>query len=600
MENRVTFERFGSYILLERLACGGMAAVYLARPATAAANGRILVVKRILPQIATDPTFLNMFKSETRVCMGFNHPNVVQIFDFGQVDEQPYIAMEYVEGKNLRQLLTHFQKSNQFLPVPVAASIAAQSAAALHHAHTFKNRVTGEALNIIHRDVSPQNILLSYDGNVKVIDFGIAKALVEDPEHTRTATIKGKISYLSPEQIRREPLDPRSDVFSLGAVLWELLTGQKVFALMGRDDFEIMEKIRNCDGIIQAPSKFNPAVPRVLDEIVLKALRCAPTERFPTAEGLQQALREFIIKAHPGFAYKDVAQTMKSAFSAEITAEQASVRGLNERVQQMLLDHERNAHAPEATAMLPVPGSPQGWPTRPIPQNAGTQAPKPAVLPAAPRGSTPPYGILAPAGATAGSNPRLVHQALVHEYTNGGSYAYATDSFGAPGQSILVPVPGGSFAAPAKPGGGLFKLTRQKFLVALLYVLTIYFLKVDREYMFFERFFIPAEVVRMAVTARRAPAATQGLGTAPTPVEASVMLRLNVEPHLGGADNTRVFVNDQFVGSAEHPVPVPVDQKVSLRVERPSFAAYRNEFVLNSGELHGNKVFKLDVKLSKK
>src|SRR5437868_5270421 len=164
MTQQPAFKTFGQYLLLDRLAAGGMAEIYLARPLALRGDGRIVVVKRVLPQVADDPNFINMFRTETRVCVGFNHPNIVQMFDFGQVDRQPYIAMEYVEGRNLQDLISRYIKLGKALPLNVALTIIGRAADALHYAHSFRNRVTGEKICIVHRDVSPQNILVSYDG----------------------------------------------------------------------------------------------------------------------------------------------------------------------------------------------------------------------------------------------------------------------------------------------------------------------------------------------------------------------------------------------------------------------------------------------------
>src|SRR6185295_1682739 len=168
-----------------------------------------------------------------------------------------------------------------------------RAADALHYAHSFRNRVSGEKICIVHRDVSPQNILVSYDGKVKLIDFGIAKPGGERGEQTRMGTIKGKIAYLSPEQVRCEPLDGRSDVFSLGIVLWELLAGKRLFNPAGSNDFQVIQTIANCDKHIKPPSNFNPEIPADLDVIVMKALKASKEERYGSADQFQADLRKF-------------------------------------------------------------------------------------------------------------------------------------------------------------------------------------------------------------------------------------------------------------------------------------------------------------------
>ncbi len=571
-------ETFGNFLLLSKVTSGGMAAIYLARPADTTANGRILIVKRILPQVANDPDFLEMFKSEIRVCMGFNHQNIVQIYDFGQVQHQPYIAMELVEGKNLRELLNQFIKKGKPMPVGVAVSIAAQAAAGLHYAHTFQNRVTGESLKVIHRDVSPQNILVSYDGNVKVIDFGIAKTFIDDVEQTMTGSIKGKVSYLSPEQVKREPLDAYSDVFSLGAVLWELLTGQKLFSLIGRDDMEIMHMIKDCGNVIRPPSKLNPAVPKALDDIVMKALHPSRFERYQTAEELQKDLRNFIVYSLPGFGYQDVAQCMRSTFQDEMKLEREFIKQLNQRGQAFLEDKlGRDKTAVTLTSSAPIAAE--------VPVYRG-------------------------AGATNPEVPQLQQQQQ-QASPNTGS---ATSPSLVPGMSIQAPgllsrLPNSPFVVsvpanmdlsaswtnfPRQERSSIFRPTRLKILVAALYASTVWFLKVDREYFFFERFLLPAEYVRLASMdppARRPasiPAAPQAPG--------EVMLKLNIEGDKPGTP-AQIYVNNQRIDAPLRMLKVPLDQKVALRIERKGAAPYRNEFVLRSSEFKGSTVFKLDVKM---
>src|SRR5271154_6198654 len=168
--------KFGRYFLLDLLAQGGMAEIYRARLASQEGAGRLLVIKRIQAGYGENAEFLSMFKSEIKVTMGFNHPNIVQLYDFGDEGGQPYIAMEYVDGKNLRQFMTRFLELKQRFPIEIAVHIIEQAASGLHYAHAFRDKISGESLSIVHRDISPQNLLLSYEGSVKVIDFGIAKA----------------------------------------------------------------------------------------------------------------------------------------------------------------------------------------------------------------------------------------------------------------------------------------------------------------------------------------------------------------------------------------------------------------------------------------
>jgi serine/threonine protein kinase len=335
-DNIPNFETFGNYVLLKRLATGGMAEVFLARPATHKGNGRVQVIKRILPHVATDELFLKMFQTEIRVCMGFNHPHTVQLHDFGEANRQPYISMEYIEGKNLKDVICKFGEKSELMPIPMVLSLLAQAASGLGYAHTFVNKVTGEEVRAIHRDISPHNLILSYDGNLKVIDFGIAKAASSMQEATRAGTIKGKYAYLSPEQVNAQIVDARSDIFALGIVAWELLTLRRPFYRDGDSEMTILGTIANCDHHVKPPSFYNCEIPKEVDEIVLKALRKDPNERFSSAVEFQGALRQVMQQYYPKYSYAETGKLMQSLFEEEILKERKEIRDLNMQVQLSL------------------------------------------------------------------------------------------------------------------------------------------------------------------------------------------------------------------------------------------------------------------------
>ncbi len=326
-------KKFGRYFLLDMIAQGGMAEIYRARLASEDGGGRLLVIKRIQAGFGANSEFLEMFKSEIKVTQRFAHPNIVQVFDYGEESQQLYIAMEWIDGRNLRQFTTRFNELKQAFPADVAAHIVEQAASALHYAHSFKDRLTGEPLNIVHRDISPQNILISYEGVVKVIDFGIAKAATNN-ESTRAGVIKGKISYLSPEQINGETLDGRSDIFALGIVMWELLTGKKLFS--GDNDLAVLKLIENCNSHIKPPSTLNPKVPKELDYIVLKALAKQRDKRFQTGEELQRTLHKFLYAFNPDFNPGDLAYYARDLFKNEIVEDRKKIQKLSEKVGQLL------------------------------------------------------------------------------------------------------------------------------------------------------------------------------------------------------------------------------------------------------------------------
>ena len=318
-----------------------MAEIFLARPAVAEANGRILVIKRILPHVADDPMFLNMFHSEIQVIMGFNCPHTVQLYDFGETDGQPYIAMEYIDGKNLKEVMVKFVEKNEKIPVPMTLGLIIQAASGLNYAHTFENKVTGEKLNAIHRDITPHNLILSYDGNLKVIDFGISKATSELAEKTRTGLIKGKIRYLSPEQVKGSPADERSDIFSLGLVAWELLTLKRPFNMPGDDDHSVLERIRFAEKYLIHPSKIDAEIPPEVDAVIMKALESDPEKRYATAREFHRAVRDVLMKVYPAYSYSDTSQIMKALFENEMEEERAEVHEVNQKAQELLGDKSK-------------------------------------------------------------------------------------------------------------------------------------------------------------------------------------------------------------------------------------------------------------------
>lgn len=329
-------EVFGNYMLLEKLAVGGMAEVFLARPAVKEGNGRLLVIKRILPQIANQHEFLSMFQREIQIIMGFTHSNVVQLYDFGAVNGQPYIAMEHIDGKSLRDVRVQLYAEGKTLPIPTALSLIAQAASGLHYAHTFVHKVDGTPFNTIHRDVSPHNLIVSYEGNLKVIDFGIAKAACSMADLTRAGTIKGKAAYFSPEHLDGSVLDSRADIFSLGVVAWELLTGQQLFAKSGDSEVGIMKKVARSEQHVVAPSQIRKDIPAELDRIVLRALEKDRDKRFQDAREFQMELRKILLRDYPDYMYTDNGKFIKSLFDQASVRQREHTKEVNQRAQEML------------------------------------------------------------------------------------------------------------------------------------------------------------------------------------------------------------------------------------------------------------------------
>lgn len=272
--------KFGKYELLEKIGTGGMAEIYLARGLGAEGLHKTLVIKRILPQFSTNARFVEMFIAEAKIAVQLNHPNIVQIYDFGKVDDDFYLAMEFVDGFNLAELLEMCSRAAHPLPVGEAIYIAAEVARGLHYAHQRLDEF-GQPLAIVHRDISPQNILVSTDGTVKIVDFGIAKATSVADD--KPDVVKGKFSYMSPEQVSAHPVDARSDLFSTGVVLFELLSGRQLFKGATRDETVSLVK----SGIVPDISAINPAVPAPLERLLYKVLAQNPAERHQSARDFQ-------------------------------------------------------------------------------------------------------------------------------------------------------------------------------------------------------------------------------------------------------------------------------------------------------------------------
>ncbi len=279
---------FGRYRLLRKIATGGMAQLYLASMTGAADFQKFCVIKKILPHLAEQQRFVDMFLDEARIAAGLNHPNIVSIFDLGQVGHAYFIAMEYIAGEDLAHISARVKKAEQLIPIELCARIAANICAGLHYAHEQCDPA-GKPLNIVHRDVSPQNILLTYEGQVKIVDFGIAKA-ANKVAHTRTGAIMGKAAYMSPEQCLGQALDRRSDVFAVGVLLHELLTIQRLFKR--HSELMTLRAITEED----APSvrSIRPEVPEVLDEIVATALQRDKDKRYASCLEMRSALEHFI------------------------------------------------------------------------------------------------------------------------------------------------------------------------------------------------------------------------------------------------------------------------------------------------------------------
>jgi serine/threonine protein kinase len=297
-----------SYEILAKLATGGMAEIFLARGASATGVERYVVLKRILRSRAHDQSFVRMFLDEARLAAQLQHPNIAQVYDIGKLGDSYFFTMEYVHGETVRALLQRSHALRAPIPIASVLVVIAGAAAGLHHAHE-RIGLDGRPLGIVHRDVSPSNLIVSYEGGVKLVDFGVAKAAHRSQE-TRSGTVKGKISYLSPEQCRGAPIDRRSDLFSLGIVLWEMLTTERLYK---RDsDFNAMAAI--VSDAAPAPSTRRPEIPPELDALVLRLLDKDPEARFQSADQVHEAIETIAVRLGTALSSAALARYLRELF----------------------------------------------------------------------------------------------------------------------------------------------------------------------------------------------------------------------------------------------------------------------------------------------
>jgi len=384
-------DRFGQYEILERIASGGMAELSKAKRTGVEGFQKIVAIKKILPHLADDEEFVTMFADEAKLAAQLNHPNIIHIYDLGKIQAGGYfIAMEYVDGRDLRAIQLAGREMGVPLPVPLAVYVASKVASALDYAHRRRD-AEGHELNIVHRDVSPQNILISYEGDIKLCDFGIAKA-ASKASKTQSGALKGKIQYMSPEQAWGRPIDRRSDLFSLGVVLHELLTGERLFH--GDTDINVLEKVRNAE--VPAPSGANPEVPHNLDAVVLKALAKDPDDRYANASDLLRDLDSVLYSYTPAPGSADVAIYLHRLQAEEGAAAEAKAREVAHAAVEEAEPARRRkskgaplsrksasgpkaapppppqAPAPPPPPVAPVPAPPPREPARPAPEVFGS------------------------------------------------------------------------------------------------------------------------------------------------------------------------------------------------------------------------------------
>jgi serine/threonine protein kinase len=306
---------FGKFCLLERVSVGGMAEVFRAKAMDAPGFDKFLAIKRILPNLAEDDEFIDMFIDEAKLAVQLTHRNICQIYELGRMNDSHYIVMEFISGRDVLAIQNRLRKERRIMAVGQAAYLCRQIAAGLDYAHK-KADAQGRPMGIIHRDISPQNVLVSYTGEVKVIDFGIAKAATRDNK-TQVGVLKGKFGYMSPEQVRGMPIDRRSDIFALGTLFHELLTCRRLFH--GESDFATLEKVRKAD--VPAPSKLNPNVPPEVDRIVERSLTVDPNQRYQWCSDMIDDLDNFLSKLRPPYTERTLEEWMQRMFEEEISKE---------------------------------------------------------------------------------------------------------------------------------------------------------------------------------------------------------------------------------------------------------------------------------------
>ena len=353
--------RFGQYVLLEKIATGGMAEVWKARMRGVEGFQKIVAIKKILPHLSDNQDFIEMFVDEAKLAAQLNHNNIIHIYDLGKIQSSYYIAMEYIDGYDLKNILRKAQERDQPLSIEIALFVASKIAAALDYAHR-KRDFEDKEMGLVHRDVSPQNVLISEEGDIKLCDFGIAKA-ASKASHTQAGALKGKLQYMSPEQAWGRTIDKRSDIFALATVLFEMLTARKLFG--GDNELSILEQVR--EARVTPPSQYNDEVTPQIDAIVLKALQKDPANRYQTAGEMQRDLDAVLYSFKPTPTSADLAIYMHRLATSTVTP-----------------SHPMEVHAPE-----PVQAANELKPLKPAAAVVATPTSIPAVPSTARASATP-------------------------------------------------------------------------------------------------------------------------------------------------------------------------------------------------------------------
>ena len=405
----------GKYRLVKLIAAGGMAEVYLARQAGAAGFEKLVCLKRILPHLARDRQFVEMFLNEARLAAKLDHPNIVSIFDLGEASGSYFIAMEFIDGPSLRAIAKRAQERGELLPIPELVKIVSMAAGGLHYAHELC-APGGKPLCLVHRDISPDNILVHRNGSAKVVDFGIAKA-ANSSSGTRTGTLKGKVAYMPPEQLRAEPLDRRADIFALGVVLYEMLSGRRPWE--GESDVALIGQMMTQD---PAPlAKLRPYLPEQLVVIAGKALQKDRAQRYQSCQQMQTELEALLVSMGQTITPARISDFVEAyGPESELPSQIPDVTG----PELQKLEAEMNG-----TGSAPPLVRPRGEPRRREPRTRILPPP-----PEVPRRSAFAYGVAAFIGVAAAGGA--------------GGYVYYSRMLVVPVERVSIAPPA---AAPAEP-----------------------------------------------------------------------------------------------------------------------------------------------------
>jgi serine/threonine-protein kinase len=332
--------QFGKYTLMRKLAAGGMAELFLALHRSVAGFEKLVVIKRILPSMNQDKAFIEMLLHEARIAATLSHPNIVQIFDVGQIEGKYFIAMEHIHGEDIRSVVRAMKKKGVAeFPLEHALSVILGMCAGLAYAHE-KRDLEGMVLDIVHRDISPQNIVVTFTGDVKIVDFGIAKSGTQVGEDTKDGQLKGKVPYMSPEQAAGEPIDWRSDVFAVGVMLFELTTGRRLFK--GASEYETLKLI--CEKDYPHPAQVRQGYPAALDRIVMKALAKKREDRYQSARELQSELESFIREERIPVSTVSLTRWMQSLFEEKLSQQKEALQDIKQLADVIAAQHSSSMY----------------------------------------------------------------------------------------------------------------------------------------------------------------------------------------------------------------------------------------------------------------